>query len=759
MMKKALLSLLLAMICMPATFAQTAPTLSMKVDTVSSCQKYTWPRDNHEYTKDTVVTHTVGDTVFVLHFTKYSEHMDTTTIIPVTGGCYASWNGKTWESAGFFKDTLTTVQGCDSIVKIKVTLGTHDTVVDTTVCGSYTAPWGTVYTTSQNFDTTVTDGECTYHNVINLTVHPEYKDTINVETIAGCYYRWDDTIITDTMVHVRTFQTANGCDSIVRVHITAYTGVQYDAIDTVRCDRFNPSWSTTPITTSGDYVRPTYTGGITPYSTAACQHNDTYHVTIVPSINLEAEADTVLINAGCSYTWEGNTYTDTNVHFHTFVSVIGGCDSMVGIKISYSGHQYDTTRVDYCGSTYNWKNSNPTLPLPGTAADYNFTRSTDTTVSVYDSVSGCTNHYTLLLNMYDKRDTVDQYYCGEYYSFTFQRLDSTQVWKNTTARFTTSGMHAVSPDGDSLILITAGTNCKTYRTINLDLNVPEKRYRADSIDTAVCVRFKFRIDRKYGADIYVSSSCTDSNFVHEEHKQNNRNRCYDSIVNVTLVVHPNTILNRTQTACDEFTWTEFDGKTYTETGTYRDTLSERDANGCLQIGTLNLTINKTPVIDIEGNWTLHPGESTTLKAVPTAGSDPIRNNGYKWSWGDTIVRDSVVTINNVTSNLDILLEATSIKNCTDTNWITITANVGIDEVEGLQVNIYPNPASRYINIESAEPMTDVVIYNTVGQQVISRTVEGNHTQLDLGSLASGHYTLRINGADGNQTTRKFIVRK
>ena len=190
-----------------------------------------------------------------------------------------------------------------------------------------------------------------------------------------------------------------------------------------------------------------------------------------------------------------------------------------------------------------------------------------------------------------------------------------------------------------------------------------------------------------------------------------------------------------------------------------DTLSERDANGCLQIGTLNLTINKTPVIDIEGNWMLHPGESTTLKAVPTAGSDPIRNNGYKWSWGDTIVRDSVVTINNVTSNLDILLEATSIKNCTDTNWITITANVGIDEVEGLQVNIYPNPASRYINIESAEPMTDVVIYNTVGQQVISRTVEGNHTQLDLGSLASGHYTLRINGADGNQTTRKFIVRK
>ena len=31
--------------------------------------------------------------------------------------------------------------------------------------------------------------------------------------------------------------------------------------------------------------------------------------------------------------------------------------------------------------------------------------------------------------------------------------------------------------------------------------------------------------------------------------------------------------------------------------------------------------------------------------------------------------------------------------------------------------------------------------------------------LDLGSLATGHYTLRILGTDGNSTTRTFIVNK
>ena len=768
MMKKALLSLLMAMVCLPTVFAQTAPTLNWNVDTVSSCQKYKWPRNNQEYTRDTVVMHTVGDTIFTLYFTKLTEHVDTTTIIQVIGGCSASWNDKIWETPGYFHDTLTTVQGCDSIVKVKVTLGTHDTVVDTTVCGSYTAPWGTVYTASREFDTTVVDGSCTYHNVISLTVNSEYKDTIDIVTTAGCYYRWDDMTITDTSAHVRKFETVvGGCDSIVRVRITSYDGEQYDEFDTIRCDFFKPLWHDT-IYTSGDYTHNSTYGTYRPTPSAAsapCHHHDTYHVTIIPNLNLEEEVTPMAISAGCSYTWEGTTYTDTNVHYHLYTSVIGGCDSLVGIKVSYNNHNYDTTRVDHCGDRYNWKANYPNLPLPGQNEDYEYTQSTTVTVDVADTTTGCTSHYTLVLNLFDKHDTVNQYYCGMNYPYTFQRLEqtcdtcSTTTWRNVTTRFTSSGVYSTSVEGDSLIIVTSGTNCKTYRTLNLELNVPEMRYRADSIDTTVCVRFKFRIDRRYGSDVYVNTSCTDSNFRHSERKQENRERCYDSIVNLTLVVNPNTILNRTVTACDSYTWTEFDGKTYNKTGTYKDTLDERDANGCLQIGTLNLTINKTPVINIEGNWMLHPHESTTLKAVPTPESDPIRTNGYKWTWNDNVVMDSVVTIEDVTENLDIRLESTSTKNCTAINWITITANVGIDEVEALQVNIYPNPASRYINVESAEAMTDVVIYNAVGQQILHRDVDGNHVQLDLGGLAAGTYTLRINGAEDVQTTRKFIVNK
>ncbi len=43
--------------------------------------------------------------------------------------------------------------------------------------------------------------------------------------------------------------------------------------------------------------------------------------------------------------------------------------------------------------------------------------------------------------------------------------------------------------------------------------------------------------------------------------------------------------------------------------------------------------------------------------------------------------------------------------------------------------------------------------------MVNNAVDGNRTTLDLGSLASGTYTLRITAANGEQVTRKFIVNK
>ena len=90
-------------------------------------------------------------------------------------------------------------------------------------------------------------------------------------------------------------------------------------------------------------------------------------------------------------------------------------------------------------------------------------------------------------------------------------------------------------------------------------------------------------------------------------------------------------------------------------------------------------------------------------------------------------------------NVDVRLETTkaySQLNCTTNNWITVTTNLGIDDVENIHVNIYPNPTSRILNLESADGIAEVVVYNMLGQQVMRQQGNGEHIQLDLGTLAA-----------------------
>ena len=765
MMKKALLSLLLAFVSVPALFAQAPLGFAMQVDTVSDCQTYRWPRNNQQYSRDTVVVHTIADTTYVLYFTKMPSYIDTAKAIELNGDCSVSWNEKVYSQMGTFLDTLTAISGCDSIVKLSITLASIDTVKTITKCGSYTAPWGDVYTESAIIDTTVVNGECTYHNILTLNLHPEYVNLDTLEVTAGCSYRWNDTTLTDTLVHTKVFKTVEGqCDSIVSIHVTAYSGQQSDTVPMVVCDKYKPTWHDT-ITVSGIYAHDTTYGTyLADTGLTACLHHDAIDLTVIQSISDSAAATITTVDAGCSYTWNGETYTpaDTGVLYYQYTSVIGGCDSMAAIRINFSNHNYDTTFARYCGATYNWKTSCPSLPLPGADNLYNYTN--DTLVTVPDTVGSCITDYTLNLTFFTKADTVADSACGFSFSFNYQRFKpGTQQIQSASTSFTTSGYHSVAENGDTMLSIANGTLCKTYKTLNLKLVNPDQRTRAHDIDTAVCESFSFKLDGKTFTFKASSSNnnelIIDSTLVNPRHTSTKR--CYDSIAHIHLVIHRNSFIERNATACDSYKWEEFDGKTYTQSGTYRDTLDERTADGCLRIGRLTLVINKTPEVSIDGNWILSPGESTLLKAVLAEGSDAISN--YKW-YVDDVLRASGSTadsllLDSVQRNTEVRMEATSVKNCSTTKWLTITANVGIDEVETLQVNIYPNPASRYVNIESASALSEVVIYNTIGQQAVRRTVNGNAVQLDLGHLATGTYTLRISGADGSLTTRKIIVNK
>ena len=76
----------------------------------------------------------------------------------------------------------------------------------------------------------------------------------------------------------------------------------------------------------------------------------------------------------------------------------------------------------------------------------------------------------------------------------------------------------------------------------------------------------------------------------------------------------------------------------------------------------------------------------------------------------------------------------------------------------LKARVYPNPASRQLNVY-AEGMTNVTIYNVVGQKIIDCDVhDTNEIVLDLDAINEGVYMLKISTREG-AITQKINIKK
>lgn len=84
---------------------------------------------------------------------------------------------------------------------------------------------------------------------------------------------------------------------------------------------------------------------------------------------------------------------------------------------------------------------------------------------------------------------------------------------------------------------------------------------------------------------------------------------------------------------------------------------------------------------------------------------------------------------------------------------------GIDYVEDARiVNIYPNPANSIINI-SADNITEVNVYNAIGQLICTETVNNDIVRINTESWVNGMYFVSVETAEGNHSLQKVVVNK
>ena len=75
--------------------------------------------------------------------------------------------------------------------------------------------------------------------------------------------------------------------------------------------------------------------------------------------------------------------------------------------------------------------------------------------------------------------------------------------------------------------------------------------------------------------------------------------------------------------------------------------------------------------------------------------------------------------------------------------LAISQALGSESFDRNFSKCYPNPVKDVLNISNKVAIDHVVVYNMLGQEVVSKTVNSTFGQLNLGALPSGNYVVKI----------------
>ena len=85
--------------------------------------------------------------------------------------------------------------------------------------------------------------------------------------------------------------------------------------------------------------------------------------------------------------------------------------------------------------------------------------------------------------------------------------------------------------------------------------------------------------------------------------------------------------------------------------------------------------------------------------------------------------------------------------------VTNTAPLSVKDFASVDFTTYPNPATNFININAKSTISNLKIYNNLGQIVKEETKK---TAADISGLSSGIYMIKVTDELGNSGVNKFI---
>lgn len=85
--------------------------------------------------------------------------------------------------------------------------------------------------------------------------------------------------------------------------------------------------------------------------------------------------------------------------------------------------------------------------------------------------------------------------------------------------------------------------------------------------------------------------------------------------------------------------------------------------------------------------------------------------------------------------------------------ISVSASLGVDQATNKFVKHYPNPVKDVLNLSYERGMETVSVYNLLGQKVLEKEVNQTTAQINMTTLASGSYLVKVQSGNLSETLK------
>ena len=496
------------------------------------------------------------------------------------------WRERMLETAGTYYDSLRTVNGCDSVYELTLTVNpTHASYDTAYICYGESYTWnGQLYTAQGDYERTFeTQHGCDSVAYLHLIENPIYFYSDTITLCENMPYEWHGRAITATGTYMDSLQSVFGCDSVYELVATVNPTFATDITAEI-CEGETYSWYDQVYNATGNY-RTTLT------ALNGCDSIVTLHLTVNPTALIEENG---AICQGGTYAWHRRVLTKAGIYYDT-LQTIHGCDSVFRLTLTvYPSFFFEENASTCQGTPYSWHGRDLTesgiytdslQTIYGCDSIYRLTLTVNPTYFYEESALTCqgsayTWHGRDLYqagNYYDSLLTITG--CDSVYRLTL-RVNPTYTTEETVAvcqgeKFIWNG-EEYTQTGDYRMTFAVG-GCDSIAILHLTVN---PTYFREETATTCSAPYTWHGRDLYRTGIYYDSLLT----VHG---------C-DSIIRLNLTVHETYSVTEEAAICDgeSYTW---HGRSFTRKGIYADTL--HTVAGCDSICTLILTVNPKYLIE------------------------------------------------------------------------------------------------------------------------------------------------------------------